>query len=284
MLIGKETDEHSDAFIVNKELLQQYGPDRIIALPFSESGLLGAGIGAALAGLRPVVEIGTLKEDRQATWQLIHCIATLLQKPGHTRHVPLIIIISCSSEQSMTGCDTLFTGIPGLTLLSVGVHEDARCMLLKSLQLSRPAIIFNYPSMLTLEKNIAMNAADMEINMPVIRKEGRDISIVTYGTGVYKALDAAEELTDFDIDAEVVDLRVLRPLNISSVVDSVRKTNLLLLVEDTWGVLNIAAEVSLLVTDQAFYDLDAPSQRLCEEAVRTEVIVNKVREMLSHKN
>ncbi len=158
--------------------------------------------------------------------------------------------------------EPLFAHIPGLKVLSAGTHEDARGMLSAALQSPDPVIIFEYTFLLNSEAEIPANAGAADITKAKVRREGNDISIITYGGGVYKALEAAKELSSAGVNAEVIDLRVLRPLDNETIFNSVRKTHRILLVEEAWGAVNISSEISARIMENVFYELDAPVQRL----------------------
>jgi pyruvate dehydrogenase E1 component beta subunit len=216
-------------------------------------------------------------------------------------NVPIVIRIGCGigrqlAAQHSHSWEPLFAHIPGLKVLSVGTHEDARGMLLAALQDPDPVIIFEYTFLLNKEGEIASNSKAVNITKAKVLCEGKDISIITYGAGVYKALDAASELTSIGINAEIIDLRVLRPLDNETIFNSVRKTHRVLLVEEAWGSVNLSSEISARIMENVFYELDAPVQRLggvevpipypkhLEEASvpQQKDIVNKVKQMLQH--
>ncbi|HLF52318.1 alpha-ketoacid dehydrogenase subunit beta, partial [Flavobacterium sp.] len=192
--------------------------------------------------------------------------------------------------------EPFYAHVPGLIVLSVGTHEDARGMLLTALQSPDPVVIFEYTSMLNLEKEIPENSGAVNITEAKVLRTGKDLSIITYGTGVYKCLEAAAELTTVGIDAEVIDLRILRPLDEKTFLASVAKTHRVLVVEDAWRSISISSEISARIMEKAFYDLDAPIQRLCgvevpipyplhlEEAAvpQKNDIVNAVKKMIHH--
>ncbi len=267
-LMGEDVGRYGGAFAVSKGLLQEFGPDRIMDVPLSESGFTGAGIGAALAGMRPIVEVMTVNFSLLAMDQIVNNAATLLHMSGGQLNVPVVIRMGCGigrqlAAQHSHSWEPLYAHIPGLIVLSVGTHEDARGMLLSALKSPDPVVIFEYTYMLNLEKEIAAAAGAVDITKAIVRREGNDISIITYGAGVYKALDAAAELAASGIEAEVVDLRVLRPLDEATVLASVAKTHRALVVEEAWRSVGIAAEVSARIMEKAFYELDAPVRRLC---------------------
>ncbi len=267
-LVGEDVGRYGGAFAVSKGLLQEFGPERIMDAPLSESGFTGAGIGAALAGMRPIVEVMTVNFSLLAMDQIVNNAATLLHMSGGQLNVPVVIRMGCGigrqlAAQHSHSWEPLYAHIPGLIVLSVGTHEDARGMLLSALKSPDPVVIFEYTYMLNLEKEIPADAGAVDITRAKVRREGRNISIITYGAGVYKALDAAAELAAAGIEAEVLDLRVLRPLDEASVVASVAKTHRALVVEEAWRSGGFAAEISARIMEKAFYELDAPVQRLC---------------------
>jgi len=267
-MMGEDIGRYGGAFAVSKGLLQEFGPDRIMDVPLSESGFVGAGIGAALGGMRPIVEIMTVNFSLLALDQIVNNAATLLHMSGGQVNVPVVIRISCGigrqlAAQHSHSWEPLFAHIPGLKVLSVGTHEDARGMLSAALQDPDPVIIFEYTAMLNVEGEISENIQPVNITQAKIRRVGSDISIITYGAGVPKALAAAADLASAGIDAEVIDLRVLRPLDEKTIVDSVNKTHRALIVEDAWRSISISSEVSARIMEKCFYELDAPVQRLC---------------------
>ena len=267
-LMGEDVGRYGGAFAVSKGLLQEFGPDRIMDVPLSESGFVGAGIGAALGGMRPIVEIMTVNFSLLAFDQIANNAATLLHMSGGQLNVPVVIRMGCGigrqlAAQHSHSWEPLFAHIPGLKVLSVGTHEDARMMLITALQDPDPVILFEYTAMLNLEDEIAENIQPVDIKHAKIRRAGKDISIITYGAGVYKSLMAAAELAQAGIDAEVVDLRVLRPLDEKTIIDSVTKTHRALIIEEAWRSVSISSEVSARIMEKCFYELDAPVQRLC---------------------
>lgn len=267
-LMGEDVGRYGGAFAVSKGLLQEFGPERIMDTPLSEAGFVGAGIGAAIAGMRPIVEVMTVNFSLLALDQIVNNAATLLHMSGGQINVPVVIRISCGigrqlAAQHSHSWEPIYAGIPGLRVLSVGTHEDARGMLLTALKDPNPVIIFEYTNMLNMEGEIPENSGAVDITKAAIRKTGHDLSIITYGAGVYKSLDAAKELTSAGIDVEVVDLRSLRPLDEETIINSIKKTHRALIVEDAWRSVSVSSEVSARIMERAFYDLDAPIQRLC---------------------
>lgn len=267
-LMGEDVGRYGGAFAVSKGLLQEFGPDRIMDVPLSESGFTGAGIGAALAGMRPIVEVMTVNFSLLAMDQLFNNAATLLHMSGGQLNVPVIIRMGSGigrqlAAQHSHSWEPFFAHVPGLIVLSVGTHEDARGMLLGAMESPDPVILFEYTSLLNLEKEIPEDSGVVDISKSKVRREGTDISLITYGTGVYKCLEAAEALEKEGVKAEVIDLRVLRPLDEATFLASVQKTHRALVVEDAWKSVSISSEIVSRIMEKAFFDLDAPVKRLC---------------------
>lgn len=299
-LMGEDVGRYGGAFAVSKGLLEEFGEERIMDVPLSESGFTGAGIGAALGGMKPIVELMTVNFSLLAMDQIVNNAATLLHMSGGQLNVPVVIRMGCGigrqlAAQHSHSWEPLFAHIPGLIVLSVGTHEDARGMLLTALKSPDPVILFEYTFMLNMEKEIAADAGAVDITKAKVLREGKDISIITYGAGVYKSLEAANDLASAGIDAEVIDLRVLRPLDEETFLASVRKTHKSLLVEEAWRSVSISSEISARIMEKAFFELDAPVQRLCgvevpipypkqleDASVPQSIdIVNKVKKMMN---
>lgn len=267
-LMGEDVGRYGGAFAVSKGLLQEFGPDRIMDVPLSESGFTGAGIGAALAGMKPIVEIMTVNFSLLAMDQIVNNAATLLHMSGGQLNVPVVIRMGCGigrqlAAQHSHSWEPYYAHVPGLIVLSVGTHEDARGMLLSALKSPDPVVIFEYTSMLNMEKEIPEDAGAVDITRAKVRRSGKDISLITYGTGVYKCLEAAEIVAGEGIDVELVDLRVLRPLDEATILASVAKTHRALVVEDAWKSVSISSEILSRIMEKAFFELDAPVERLC---------------------
>lgn len=300
-LMGEDVGRYGGAFAVSKGLLGEFGEERVIDVPLSESGFVGAGIGAALGGLKPIVEIMTVNFSLLAMDQIVNNAATLQHMSGGQLNVPIVIRMSCGigrqlAAQHSHSWEPFYAAVPGLIVLSVGVHEDARGMLATALKSPDPVIIFEYTAMLNMEKEISSDPIDVDITKAKVKRTGKDISIITYGAEVYKALEAAEDLASIGIDAEVIDLRVLRPLDEDTLIASVSKTHRALVVEDAYRSVSISSEISSRIMEKAFYELDAPVQRLCgvevpipypkhlEDACipQKENIISIVKKMMAH--
>jgi pyruvate dehydrogenase E1 component beta subunit len=300
-LMGEDVGRYGGAFAVSKGLLQEFGEERIMDVPPSQAGFVGAGIGAAMAGMKPIIEVMTVNFSLLAMDQIVNNAATLRYMSGGQLHAPVVIRMGCGigrqlGAQHSHSWEPFYAHIPGLIVLSVGTHEDARCMLHAALHSQNPVVLFEYTSMLNMEKEIATDLGTVDISKAKVLQEGTAISIITYGTGVYKCLEAAAELALVGIDAEVIDLRVLRPLDEKTFLASVAKTHRVLVVEDAWRSVSISSEISARIMEKGFHHLDAPVQRLCgievpipysahmEEAAipQKNDIVSTVKKMIHH--
>ena len=267
-LMGEDVGRYGGAFAVSKGFLEEFGEDRIMDVPLSESGFVGAGIGAALGGMRPIVEVMTVNFSLLALDQIINNASTLLHMSGGQVNVPVVIRMNSGigaqlAAQHSHSWEPFYAHVPGLKVVSVGTHEDARGMLETALKSPDPVIIFEYTSLLNMESEIPFDSGAMDLDKAKVRKEGKDLSIITYGPGVYKALAAAEELSSSGIDVEVVDLRVLNPIDNETIMKSVAKTHKVLIVEEAWKSVSVSSEIIARIMENAFFDLDAPVQRIC---------------------
>ena len=267
-LMGEDVGRYGGAFAVSKGLLQEFGEERIMDTPLSEAGFVGAGIGAALGGMRPIVEVMTVNFSLLALDQIVNNAATLLHMSGGQFNVPVVIRISCGigrqlAAQHSHSWEPMFAQVPGLKVLSAGTHADARGMLLTALQDPDPVILFEYTAQLNLEAELPDDAGAVDITKSKTLRPGKDISLITYGSGVYKSMEAAAALATQGIDAEVLDLRVLRPLDEAAILESVTRTHRALIVEDAWRSVSVSSEVSARIMEKCFYELDAPVQRVC---------------------
>ena len=267
-LMGEDVGRYGGAFAVSKGLLKEFGPERIMDVPLSESGFVGAGIGASLVGMKPIVELMTINFSLLAMDQIINNAATLLHMSGGQVNVPVIIRMGCGigrqlAAQHSHSFEPYFAHVPGLVVLSAGTHEDARGMILGALKSPDPVIIFEYTYLLNMEKDLASDSGEVDITKAKILREGKDITLITYGNGVYKSLEAAEELAKDSIEVEVIDLRVLRPLDEETFLRSVAKTHRAFIVEDAWRSVSISSEIISRIVDRVFFELDAPVKRLC---------------------
>lgn len=271
-LMGEDVGAYGGCFAVSKGLLDEFGSERIMDTPMSESVFTGAGIGAALNGLRPIVEIMTVNFSLLAGDQILNNAATLLHMSGGQFNVPLVIRMATGGSRQLAAqhshcLDGWYAHIPGIRVVCPATLEDARGMLWTALEDPDPVIIFENSFLYPMEGELSADAGPVDIDHACVRREGRDISILTYSASLFKALKAADTLAAEGIEAEVVDLRTLRPLDDETILASVAKTHRALIVDEGWRSVGISAEISARIMEQAFYELDAPVQRLCTAEV-----------------
>jgi pyruvate dehydrogenase E1 component subunit beta len=271
-LMGEDVGRYGGCFAVSLGLLEEFGPERIRDTPLSESAFVGAGIGAAMGGMRPIVEIMTVNFSLLALDQIMNNAATLLHMSGGQFSVPLVIRMTTGAGRQVAAqhshsLEGWYAHIPGLRILAPATLEDARGMLWTALEDPDPVLIFEHGSLYNMTGVLAPEAGAVDIDSAVIRRPGADITLITYGGTLGKALDAADELAAEQVDAEVIDLRTLRPLDEKTIMSSVRRTHRAVIVDEGWRSGSLAAEVSARIMEQAFYDLDAPVERVCSAEV-----------------
>jgi len=271
-LMGEDVGAYGGGFAVSLGLIEEFGPERIRDAPLSESGFVGAGIGAALGGMRPIVEIMTVNFSLLALDQIMNNAATILHMSGGQFNVPLVIRMTTGAGRQLAAqhshsLEGWLAHIPGLKVLTPATLEDARGMLATALADPDPVLIFEHGTLYNMKGELADDAGAVDIDRAAVRRAGSDVSLVTYGGTLFKTLDAAEELAGEGIDAEVIDLRALRPLDMPTVIESVRRTHRAVIVDEGWRSGSISAEISARITEQAFWDLDAPVVRVCSAEV-----------------
>ncbi len=267
-LLGEDVGRYGGCFAVSKGLLEEFGPERIIDTPLSESGFTGAGIGAALGGMRPIVEIMTVNFSLLAADQIINNAATFLHMSGGCFNVPLVIRMSTGGGKQLAAqhshsLEGWYAHIPGIKVLTPATLEDARGMLWSALEDPDPVLIFEHQSLLNMEGQLPANAGAVDIDRAQIRRPGSDLSVITYGASLFKALEAAEILAGEGIEVEVIDLRTLRPLDDATFLTSIASTHRALIVDEGWRSGGISAEICARIMEGAFYELDAPVERIC---------------------
>jgi len=271
-LMGEDVGRYGGTYAVSKGLLEEFGPDRIRDTPLSESAFVGAGIGAALGGMRPIVEVMTVNFSLLALDQILNTAATLLHMSGGQFNVPLVIRMATGAGRQLAAqhshsLEGWYAHIPGLKILAPATLADARGMLQPALDDPDPVILFEHALLLNMEGELPPDAGAVPIEGAAVRRAGGDVSLITYGAMLGKALEAAGQLAGEGISAEVVDLRVLRPLDTATVLASVRKTHRAVIVDEGWRSGSLSAEVSARLMEDGFYDLDAPVQRVCSAEV-----------------
>lgn len=268
-ILGEDIGCYGGTYAMTKGLLEEYGESRIRDTPLSESGFVGAAIGAALGGMRPVVEVMTVNFVLLALDQLINTAATILHMSGGQFEVPLVVRMTTGAGRQLAAqhshsLEGWLAHIPGLKIICPGTVEDARWMLEDALDDPNPVLLFEH-CMLFGE------IADLGEGRPknfsswraAVRREGTDLTLITYGGMVPKVLAAAQQLDSEGISAEVLDLRSLRPLDEEALVSSVQKTGEVVVIDEGWCSGSLAAEVICRITEHCFYELRSPPARVC---------------------
>ncbi len=270
-LMGEDVGAYGGCYAVSMGMLDRFGPERVRDTPLSETAFVGAGIGAAMAGMRPIVEVMTVNFSLLALDQILNTAATVLHMSGGQCNVPLVIRMATGAGRQLAAqhshsLEGWYAHIPGLRILAPATVEDARGMLGPALADPDPVLIFENAALYAMKAEIA-DPVEVDIAQAAVRRQGRDVSLITYGGSLHKTLSAAETLAEQGIDAEVLDLRVLRPLDDAAINGTVRKTHHAVLVDEGWRSGSLAAEVSARIVEGAFFDLDAPPARVCSEEV-----------------
>ena len=267
VLLGEDVGRYGGTYAVSKGMLEEFGPDRIRDTPISELGFVGIGIGAALGGLRPIVEVMTVNFSLLALDQIVNTAAALRHMSNGQFSVPVVIRMATGAGRQLAAqhshsLENWYAHIPGITVLAPATVADAYGMLRTALTNPDPVIIFEHVGLYNA-------AADLEALVPTeiakaaLRRTGGDATIIAYGGCVPKALDAADELATSGLECDVVDLRVLRPLDDATILESVRKTHRVVVVDEAWRTGSLAAEITARIVEGAFYELDAPIARVC---------------------
>jgi pyruvate dehydrogenase E1 component beta subunit len=271
-LMGEDVGRYGGCFAVTKGLLEEFGSERLRDTPLSESAFVGAGIGAALGGLRPIVEIMTVNFSLLALDQILNNAATICHMSGGQFNVPLVIRMATGAGRQLAAqhshsLEGWYAHVPGLRILAPATIDDARGMLATALVCPDPTLIFEHISLYNMEGDLTPGLERVDIERAAVRRAGRDVTLVAYGGSLHKCLQAAQELAVTGIEAEVIDLRTLRPLDDETVMGSVRRTHRAVIVDEGWRSGSLAAEIGMRIVEQAFYDLDGPVARVCSAEV-----------------
>jgi pyruvate/2-oxoglutarate/acetoin dehydrogenase E1 component len=271
-LMGEDVGRYGGCYAVTKGLMEELGEERIRDTPLSEVGFVGAGIGAAMAGMRPIVEIMTVNFSLLALDQIINNAATIPHMSGGQFAVPLVIRMATGAGRQLAAqhshsLEGWYAHIPGLRILAPATIEDARFMLQAALDDPNPVLIFEHIMLYSMEGEIDPAVSKVDIGRAKVRRSGGDVTLVTYGGSLFKTLAVAETLAKEGIDAEVIDLRALRPLDMATVAASVAKTRRVVIVDEGWRSGSLAAEIGMRLAEDSFFELDSPLRRVCSREV-----------------
>jgi pyruvate dehydrogenase E1 component beta subunit len=271
-LMGEDVGRYGGAYACSKGLLEEFGEERVRDTPLSESTFVGAGIGAALGGMRPIVEVMTVNFSLLALDQVVNNAATLRHMSGGQFSIPMVVRMATGGGRQLAAqhshsLEGWYAHIPGIKVLTPATVNDARWMLPAALQEPDPVFIFEHAMLYPMEGEVDEMAGPADITKAIVQRSGEDVTLMTYGGSLGKTLEAAEQLARDGVEAEVIDLRVLRPLDSSTILASVARTHRAVIVDEAWRTGSFAAEVSAQIMEGAFDELDAPVARVCSAEV-----------------
>jgi pyruvate dehydrogenase E1 component beta subunit len=267
-VIGEEVGLYEGAYKVTQGLLKEFGPRRIVDTPIAESGFTGVGIGAAMVGLRPVVEMMTFNFALLALDQIVNAAAKLNYMSGGQFNVPIVIRgpggpahqLAAQHSQSM---EVYFYHVPGLKVVRPSTPMDAKGLLKAAIRDENPVVFIESETLYPVKGEVSEDPDFViPLGQAVVRRDGRDVTVIAYMGMMYRAMEAAEELDKEGISVEIVDPRTLRPMDEATIIGSVRKTHRAVVVEAGAGFAGMGSEIAAFITEQAFDDLDAPVVRV----------------------
>jgi len=272
-LMGEEVGEYNGAYKVSEGMLAKFGPRRIFDTPISESGFSGLGVGAAMCGLRPIIEFMSWSFSLVCLDQIVNNAANVRYMSGGQFKVPIVFrggngIAHQLGATHSHRVETLYARIPGLIVLAPATPYDAKGLLKAAIRCDDPVIFLESEMMLNMKGEVPDEEYTVPIGIADVKREGTDVTLVSYGKTTHIVLKAAEELAmNHGVNAEVIDLRTLRPLDEKTIIDSVAKTNRCVLVDEDWPYCGMGAGILERIQHKVFDDLDAPIRRVCAEDV-----------------
>jgi len=267
LLMGEEVAEYNGAYKVSKGMLAEFGPRRIIDTPIAELGFAGIGIGAAMNGLRPIIEFMTFNFSLVAIDQVINSAAKMYSMSGGQYSVPIVFRGPTASAgqlgaQHSQAFENWYANCPGLKVVVPAIPYDAKGLLKSAIRDNDPVIFMESEQMYGDKGEIPDGEYIIPIGVADVKRAGTDVTIATFGKITKVVLKAAEELAKEGISAEVIDLRTVRPIDYNTIIESVKKTNRLVIVEEAWPLASISSEITYMVQKMAFDYLDAPIRRI----------------------
>ncbi len=266
-LMGEEVAEYNGAYKVSQGMLDEFGPERVIDTPIAELGFAGIGVGAAMNGLRPVIEFMTFNFSLVAIDQIINSAAKLMSMSGGQYGAPMVFrgptgSAGMLSSQHSQNFENWFANTPGLKVVVPSNPYDAKGLLKSAIRDNNPVIFMESEQMYGDKGEVPEEEYTLPIGVADIKREGSDVTIVSFGKMMKVALAAAEELAKEGINAEVIDLRTVRPIDYKTLVESVKKTNRMVIVEEAWPLASISSELAYHIQSNAFDYMDAPVKRI----------------------
>lgn len=266
-LMGEEVAEYNGAYKVSQGMLDEFGPERVIDTPIAELGFAGLGVGAAMNGLRPIIEFMTFNFSLVAIDQVINAAAKMMSMSGGQFPVPIVFRgptgnAGMLSSQHSQNFENWFANTPGLKVVVPSNPYDAKGLLKTSIRDNDPVIFMESELMYGDKGEVPEEEYLIEIGKAKVVREGSDVTLVSFGKMMKVALEAADELAKDGTKAEVIDLRTVRPIDYACLIESVKKTNRMVVVEEAWPVASISSELAYYIQRHAFDYLDAPVQRI----------------------
>jgi pyruvate dehydrogenase E1 component beta subunit len=266
-LMGEEVAEYNGAYKVSQGMLDEFGAKRVIDTPIAELGFTGIGVGAAMNGLRPIIEFMTFNFSLVAIDQVINNASKMYSMSGGQYHVPIVFRGPTGSAgqlgaQHSNAFDNWYANTPGLKVIVPSNPADAKGLLKSAIRDNDPVIFMESEQMYGMKGEVPDSEYLIPIGVADIKRAGTDVTIVSFGKIIHKVYDAVAELVKENINPEVIDLRTIRPIDYATVIESVKKTNRLVIVEESWPLGSIATEVAFKVQREAFDYLDAPVRRI----------------------
>ena len=266
-LMGEEVAEYDGAYKVSQGMLYEFGKKRVIDTPITELGFTGIGVGAAMNGLRPIIEFMTFNFSLVAIDQIVNAAAKMMSMSGGQFSVPIVFRGATASagmlsSQHSQAFESWYANCPGLKVIVPSNPADAKGLLKSAIRDNDPVIFMESEQMYGDKGQVPDGEYLIPIGVADIKKAGTDVTLVSFGKMMKVVLKAAEELAKENINAEIIDLRTVRPIDYQTVIDSVKKTNRLVIVEESWPLGSIATEVAFKVQKEAFDYLDAPIKRV----------------------
>ena len=266
-LMGEEVGVYQGAYKVSKNLLQEFGEMRVVDTPITELGFAGVGVGAAMVGLRPVIEFMTWNFALLAIDQVVNSAAKMLYMSGGQFNIPIVFrgpngaALQLSAQHSQA-FESWLAHIPGIKVMSPGTPYDAKGMLKSAIRDDNPVVFFEGEMLYNIKGEVPDEEYLIPIGKADLKREGEHCTIVTYGKSVHIAMQTADQLAKENIRVDVVDLRTIRPMDVEAIMTSVRKTNRAVVLEEGWEVAGIGAQVVDYIQRDCFDDLDAPVVRV----------------------
>jgi pyruvate dehydrogenase E1 component beta subunit len=268
-LMGEEVAEYNGAYKVSKGMLDKFGPERVIDSPISEGGFSGLGVGAAMTGLRPIIEVMTWNFGIQSLDQIVNHAAKLNFMSGGQFNIPIVFrgpngpahMLGAQHSQSL---EPMLTNVPGLKVVSISTPSDAKGLLKSAIRDNNPVMFLESETMYGLKGEVPEGEHIIPLGVGEIKRSGQDVTVITWGRIYHKVAAAAEKLAAEGIDVEILDPRTLQPLDEDMIFASVRKTNRCVIVEESWPFSSVGSQISDRVQNECFDDLDAPVERVAQ--------------------